>query len=179
MQIQIQFISVDLENKGKYTQAEVAYKDLAQNKIASKKLFSFGNKDVYQTITGAKKGEIYNIEMQKNDKGYWDWIKAGTSNTVDTNTQDTTTAPQSKSFSTPKSTYETAEERAKKQVYIVRQSSITSAIALLKTDKKAPSVDEVIDVARAFEAFVFDTQPATPSLDKLPALPDDDDDIPM
>jgi hypothetical protein len=41
-----------------------------------------------------------------------------------------------KATPSPKSTYETPEERAKKQVYIVKQSSLSNAIALLNADGK-------------------------------------------
>lgn len=53
----------------------------------------------------------------------------------------------------PKNTYETPEERAQKQVYIVRQSSITAALTFLGS--KAKDVNTVVDVAKQFEAYVF------------------------
>ena len=52
----------------------------------------------------------------------------------------------------PKSTYETPEERAKKQVYIVRQSSITAAINYRGTKV---SIEDIITTAKQFEAYVF------------------------
>lgn len=56
----------------------------------------------------------------------------------------------------PKSTYETPEERAVKQIYIVRQSNIASAINLLSVGaKSAPPVDAVLEVAKQLEAHVF------------------------
>jgi hypothetical protein len=51
--------------------------------------------------------------------------------------------------------FETKEERQQKQVYIVRQSSISAAISLLKTEKKVPTIFEILDTARQFEQFVF------------------------
>lgn len=60
----------------------------------------------------------------------------------------------------PKSTYETPEERAKKQVYIVRQSSITAALGYLELSKtKVASPADVIGVAKVFEDYVFDNKP--------------------
>lgn len=179
MQIQIQFISATVENKGKYNQAEIAYKDLAQGKVTSKKLMSFNNPIVYKTMVDAKNGELYVIEMQKNDKGYWDWIKVETATGVDTAQKGTTDAAGSRNFTSPKSTYETPEERAKKQVYIVRQSSISAAIETLKTDKKNPTVDEVLSVAREYEAYVFGAgETKIVSLADLPPN-DTDEDIPV
>ncbi len=174
MQIQIQFINANVEDKGKYKQAEIAYKDLAKGQVSSKKLMSFSNPLVYKTLVDAKNGEVYTIDMEKNDKGYWDWIKAATSTSVDT----ANAVPPSKANASPKSTYETPEERAKKQVYIVRQSSISAAIDTLKTDKKNPTVAEVISVAKQYEDYVFGLDTGITPLADLPTL-DTGDDIPV
>lgn len=182
MQIQIQFIDVSVEDKGKYKMAEITFKDLAKGQTSSKKLMSFSNPVVYKTLVDAKKGEVYTIEMQKNDKGFWDWTAASTATGVNTasggSPETTTKASGSSGFASPKSTYETPEERAKKQVYIVRQSSISAAIDTLKTDKKNPSKEEVVSVAKFYEAFVFglDTEPV-----KLADIPtfDEDEDVPL
>lgn len=174
MQIQIQFINANVEDKGKYKQAEIAYKDLVKGQVSSKKLMSFTNPVVYKTMVDAKNGEIYTIDMEKNEKGYWDWIKAVTSTSVDTSNA----VPPSKANVAPKSTYETPEERAKKQVYIVRQSSISAAIDTLKTDKKSPTVAEVINVAKQYEDYVFGLDTGITPLADLPTL-DTDEDIPV
>jgi hypothetical protein len=54
--------------------------------------------------------------------------------------------------------WETPEERALKQVYIVRQSSIANAIALLAVEGPGitPDVEWVIATAKTFENYVFD-----------------------
>jgi hypothetical protein len=55
-----------------------------------------------------------------------------------------------------KPSYETPEERALKQVYIIRQSSIASAVDHLKGMKGAPaSADEVLFLAKRFENHVM------------------------
>ena len=182
MQIQIQFIDVSVEDKGKYKMAEITFKDLAKGQTSSKKLMSFSNPVVYKTLVDAKKGEVYTIEMQKNDKGFWDWTAASTATGVNTasggSPEATTKASGSSGFASPKSTYETPEERAKKQVYIVRQSSISAAIDTLKTDKKNPSKEEVVSVAKFYEAFVFglDTEPV--KLTDIPTF-DEEEDVPL
>jgi hypothetical protein len=72
----------------------------------------------------------------------------------------------------PKSTYETADERAKKQVYIVRQSSIANAVAYFaevnggRGSAKA-TVADVIKVAREFEAYVFGEEFDDGSIDAI------------
>ena len=176
MQIQIQFINASVEDKGKYKQAEIAFKDLAKGQVSSKKLMSFTNPVVYKTLVDAKNGEIYTIDMEKNEKGYWDWIKAVTSTSVDTSNA----VSPSKASVAPKSTYETPEERAKKQVYIVRQSSISSAIDYMNGTgaiKKATAAD-VIFCAKEFESYVFGLNTGITPLADLPTV-DTDDDIPV
>lgn len=173
MAIQIQVISVDVEDKGKYKAAEVAYKDLAKGSVGSKKLMSFTNKDVFTTVTKAKKGDVFNVELVKNDKGFWDWSAV----TAQDGSAPAATTPASSGNASPKSTYETAEERAKKQVYIVRQSSIFSAIDTLKTDKKTPTKEEVVELAKYYERYVFGLEEPAVPLAELPTF--EDDDIPL
>lgn len=75
--------------------------------------------------------------------------------------------------------WQTAEERAATQKYIVRQSSITNALKLLELrgDKKA-TVESVILVAEEFEAWVFGTRIEMP--DALTEDPtNQEDDIPV
>lgn len=182
MQIQIQFIDASVEDKGRWKMAEVTFKDIAKGQTSSKKLMSFNNPAVYKTIVDAKKGEVYNVEMQKNDKGFWDWVAVSLANAVNAGStgspEPITKASGSTGYASPKSTYETPEERAKKQVYIVRQSSISAAIDTLKTDKKSPSAEEVIALAKQYEAFVFGTNVEPPKLEDLPTF-DLDEDIPL
>jgi hypothetical protein len=150
--------------KGSYTQLDVAYK--RDGKTEGKKIMSFGNsKPAFETLKNAKTGDVVTITSEKNEtSGYWDWLNAGVGGTASAPTGHTPTA-------SPKSTYETAEERAKKQVCIVRQSSISTAVELLKTDKKVPDVNEILTIAKQFEAFVFDT--GTPATLDIAEMQDD------
>ena len=150
--MKIEIVDVVVENKGKYQMANVSYKT-QEGKVEGKKIASFTFKEVFKTLSQAQTGDQFEIESQKNDKGYWDWTfaKAAGKNT----------SPSSTSYSPvvrKGGDWETAEERAKKQVYIVRQSSISAAIALLdRNGVEAPMTEEdVIESAKKFEAYVFD-----------------------
>ena len=66
----------------------------------------------------------------------------------------TTKAPAPSASPAPKSTYATAEERAATQVYIIKQSCISSAVNLAST-LKLKNKEEVLDVAKFFEAHVL------------------------
>jgi hypothetical protein len=179
--IQIKIVSVENSTvptaKGSYGVAEVTYKNLTfENKIEAKKVMSFTHKDVYNTLKSAEMGAVFTVQRVKNDKGFWDWVSLGDDAPAAT-TGGTTVATAAKATQAPKSTYETPEERAKKQVYIVRQSSITAAIAILKTDKKNPTPEEVMQVADMFVHYVMTDSP-NPVATVAQETPDLTDDVP-
>lgn len=165
--MQVEVLSVSVEDKGKYKMAEVAYKG-GDGKVTSKKLMSFNHPEVFKTFADAKQGNVFSVEMVKNDKGYWDWISASAGQAAGAKT-----APTSTGNASPKSTYETAEERANRQVLIVRQSSLSNAIEFLGLNtKKVPSVQEVVEVATFFENYVFG-KTSSPSADVMEDLESD------
>jgi len=157
MNLEIRVKSIDDESKGKYNQLTIDYVDVGSGKEHSYKLMSFVNKDAYLLLKSAKSGDVFYVVCNKNDKGYWQWDQVSRE------------AMQPKANPSPRSTYETPEERAQKQIYIVRQSSLTNAIALLGTKAK---VDAVISVARQFEQYVFGLDERE-SLDDLPIIDED------
>ena len=144
-----------------YQQLEVAFKNNTFGKVESKKLMPFGaNKAAFDALVNAAVGSIFEVTVSKNDAGYNDWTAvvqappgavaqgsingAGNAKVTGGNTVQV------------KSTYETPEERAKKQVYIIRQSSLSSAIAMLSPGAKSPiKLSEVTDVADELFAWVM------------------------
>jgi len=165
MSIQIEVInvanSVVPTVKGSYSVAEITYKNKSyQDKVEAKKIMDFANKEVYNILKNAKFGDVFFIERLKNDRGYWDWVKVSTeeqSTEDNINTGvDMNIASPVKATVSPKSTYETPEERAARQILIVRQSSIASSVALLAANGgKKNTPQEVVDIAKFFEAYVF------------------------
>lgn len=146
--------------KGSYQQLELAFKNITfQNKVEGKKLMSFGaSAETFKVLATSQQGEVYDIETNKNDKGFIDWISAtkGQPGSAQEGTPNKTFPRETSGSQTTRSTYETPEERKLKQSYIVRQSSISSSIELLSVGAKSPpKVDDVLDVARKFERFVF------------------------
>ena len=151
--MQIEIIEVVVENKGKYRVANVAYKT-GEGKVEGKKVMSFTHKDVFKTVSEAQQGDILNVKSAKNDQGYWEWTEAavqGKNTGVETTNKTFTKAAQSGRD------FETSEERAKKQVYIVRQSSVSAAIALAELNKAKGPVTEgdIVASAKKFEEYVF------------------------
>ena len=155
-----------------YSFVELAYKG-EDGQVKGKKVMPFGeSKPVYEALAKAGSGEFYTIGAVKNDgTGYWDWISATKSDGGPTSvgTKNTSASAGIGASSTVKSSYETSEERAKKQVYIVRQSSITAALGFL--GGKAKSVTEVLQIAKQFEQYVFDI--AEPKAADITELEDD------
>lgn len=191
--IQIEIVNVNVSTiptaKGSYQVADVAYKNKSfQDKIEGKKVMSFSNKDVFNALTKASFGDIFTVSRAKNDKGFWDWtaINPGTSPAVqDSNTPDATSvhktnAPMKTGNVTPKSNYETPEERAQRQVLIVRQSSISSAVDFAIANK-VKDENEVLRLAKVFEDFVFGKAEAVEVKPEAPAgnfFEDMEDDLP-
>lgn len=186
----IKVVSVEVDTAtskaGKaYEFVEVTYKNMTfEGKVEAKKHNQYGDKEVFRVLKNAKNGDVYTVTRQKDDAGYWQWVgivpgegyEAAANRGASTSGK-TGAASSAAGNPSPKSTYETAEERAKKQVYIVRQSTINAAIETLKVDKKAVAVEDVLKVAKVFEDYVFGVG-TLPEPEKLQDEPEDDD-VPM
>ena len=168
------------KNGKTYEMVEVAYKNLTfQGKMESRKIMPFGaTADTAKMLAKASPGEFYEITVVKNAAGFNEW----TSCVLAPATEEPPPVPET-SAPTPsaKSTYQTAEERAKTQVYIVRQSSINQALTFLELNKGKPTVQDVLAVAKQFEQHVFAIAQPKSLLDMendLPPVEAYDDDIP-
>lgn len=147
MQIRLN-AKTDVENKGKYNMAVVHYDQDGQSK--EKKLMSFTFPDVYKTLVNANVGDAYDIKAEKDGK-FWNWVQAtavGSSSGNGGTSTTTNTVPTRGGWETP-------QERAIKQVYIIRQSCLSTAATLLAGKGKA---SDVVDVAKQFEAYVHGVQ---------------------
>lgn len=160
----ITILSVDIKTtptaKGSYQTADVAYKNNSfQGKVEGKKVMSFGaTKEAFSTLALAQPGESYEVTVVKNDKGYNDWVSMVKAQAGAASPATAAPAAGKAASASPRSTYETPEERAQRQILIVRQSSLSSAISLLTTGAKVPpSTQSVIETAKVLEAYVFGT----------------------
>jgi hypothetical protein len=162
------------KNGRSYQSLEVTYKD-EQAQTKTKKLMSFSNPSVFNHIKGLGKGDAVNVTTTKDDQGYWQWTAIG----GDAPAQESTSKPAAAGVNrTTGSNYETKEERAARQVYIVRQSSISAAIGALTIGAKSvPTSDSILALAKEFEAYVFSKEPEKTAAN-IPELDDLDSDIP-
>jgi hypothetical protein len=165
----ITILSVDIKTvptaKGSYQTADVAYKNNSfQGKVEGKKVMSFGaTKDSFSTLALAQPGESYEVTIVKNDKGYNDWVSMAKAEAGASSPAVSAPAGGKAPAATPRSTYETPEERAQRQVLIVRQSSLSASVNLLLAGAKTPpSVESVLAIAKQFEDYVFGKQALGP-----------------
>jgi hypothetical protein len=160
---------------GSYQSIEVTYKG-DDGKVGSKKLMSFANPTVFNAAKNWNKGDTVNVRTEKlpNKDGqlFWQWtgIESG----------DAPVAQLERQASTPTtsrpavSNYETREERQARQVLIVRQSTLSNAIAILTTGAKAPPLlKDIYELADQLQTYVFNEKP---EVDKI--VDDMEDDIP-
>jgi len=162
------------KNGRSYQSLEVTYKD-EQAQTKTKKLMSFSNPSVFNHIKGLNKGDAVNITTTKDDAGYWQWTAIG----GNAQASDSSSKPAAAGVNrTTGSNYETKEERAARQVYIVRQSSISAAISALTVGaKSSPTSSDILKLAKEFESYVFaKEEPKTAS--NIPELDDLNSDIP-
>ena len=161
------------KNGRSYQSLEVTYKD-EQAQTKTKKLMSFSNPSVFNHIKNLTKGDQVNVSTTKDDAGYWQWTGINADNTASPSPTPATTSSTQGTRVTG-SNYETKEERAQRQVLIVRQSSLSvAASALAVGSKSAPTADAIIQLAKQFEDYVFGKEEKA----AIPELTDLNDDIP-
>lgn len=158
------------KNGRTYQSLEVTYKN-DQGQAQSKKLMSFANPQVFKAAQEWIKGSVVTVTTEKDANGYWQWIGLGGGDSI---------VAESKSANTGNATrvtgsnYETKEERAARQILIVRQSSLSSAVALIVATSSEPTTtDNVITIAKKFEAYVFGVSQGIDAINEL------EDDIPL
>ena len=156
MLITINGVKIEKQPKG-YSQAVVAFS--RDGKDEERKIMSFGGSaNAFNQLVGFTDfPKAVNVKMEKNAKGFWEWKDIEQGNGVAK--IETSTQAQTKAV---RSNFETPEERARRQVYIVRQSSIANAIAFVTASQagKAGKVrlEEVLGTAKEFENYVLDVQ---------------------
>jgi hypothetical protein len=129
-------------------------------------IVSFSNPAIFKQIQELEQGQEIEVEVIKNAGGFNEWKSVTVGGNSGSTGGNQTGTPSAASGATTGSTgvarvtgsnYENKEERAARQVLIVKQSSLSAAVASLTPGAKAPlSVEEVIERAQAFVDFVFE-----------------------
>jgi hypothetical protein len=134
---------------------------------------SFSNPSVFKAAGSWNKGDTVEIVTQKDDAGYWQWTGIGEAG-ASAPQQSAAPAASGGATRVTGSNYETKEERAARQVLIVRQSSLSVAVqALLAGAKTPPNAGDIITLAKELESYVFAEE-----VKPIPEISDLQDDIP-
>ena len=161
--MRIEIINVQAATKptktGKtYVQLDVAYKNLTrEGKIEGKRIMPFQNPDVHANLQKATMGQVFEVTTVKEGE-YWQWSnvqEVAKGSNMEPQTSAASSGYASKGTPSPKSTYETPEERAARQRLIVRQSCLSNAVETLKVDKKGVDPTEALKLAERYVGWVF------------------------
>lgn len=150
-----QNVSIQKQNGGSYQGTRFSYRDMS-GKLVEQNFHNNSlkfNPKLNVALSNMKPGDSFTMVKEKEGE-YWNVkdIIVGDAPVATSGTTKPAAQPA------PKSNYETAEERAKRQVYIIRQSSLSTAVAALSVGAKKVEPSEVIKLAKQFEAYVFDTE---------------------
>lgn len=160
--------SFDIEwvpgKQGKYGKMKVVH-DAGKGE-KTQMLVSFKNPEVFKKVQELV-GQTVEVDLKK-DGDFWQWVSINTASTGSSSG-----APASAATATrvSGSNYETKEERAARQVLIVKQSSLSSAVATLTAGAKTPPTsDDVKKLAQEYADWVFE-QPKLDILDMSNDIP--------
>lgn len=138
----IQITKMDpVVREAKYSFIPLTYTD--KGKTFTRKIVSFS--PVYEAISAAVAGDTFEVDVKKNANGIYEWMSAVK--------VDASAALPSAGTTGKSGNWETTEERARRQVLIVRQSCLAQAVALANTRFGTDMLD-VLQTAAQFEAWV-------------------------
>ena len=146
--------TVQKSPKNRYEVATVVY-TTNRGEQKEKKVMSFANPGVFNLIKGLTPPTEVMVTYVEGDQ-YYNWAKVELVTNDPKEVKPTTTpAAGGKVLGNQ---YETREERHTRQLHIVRQSSLSNAIAMLTPGAKtALKVEEVIDLAQQLVDFVYES----------------------
>ena len=146
--IQIEIVDVVVEKINSYKKMTVTHKTMyqGQQKIDAKAIMDFATPpDVWETLLASKKGDQFTIDREKDKKDgkYWVWI--GIHRQDGHPMPETPTVEKKPSF---------GELDARKQRYIIRQSSLGHAVHFVGVRDK--TADQVLEIAEKFASWVLE-----------------------
>lgn len=155
MLITVQEVTNEFVSKGKngYNKLTVVYSSNGKN--STKMLMSFTNPAVFATMKDATSGSNWEVDVKKNGE-YWEWVAVKPAGGEATPAANKAAPAAGRVVG---SNYETPEERKQRQLYIIKQSSISNAIETLAPGSKTPlNPDDVIKLAQRYVDWVYGTQ---------------------
>jgi hypothetical protein len=164
MRVKILDVNVETVTKGKNSYQKAAVTYTYNGEARTQNVMSFTNPAVFKAVK-EKVGQEAEVTVIKNGAGYNTWSAV----------EDVGTAPAASAASSPATgptrvignNYETPAERATRQVYIIKQSSLSTAVALAASNKEKATPAEIIANAQQFVDWVFD-KPITEMENDIP-----------
>lgn len=189
MQVQGKVIEVQVDVQvakkggGTYPGCLLTYRDKegkACEQAFHENTFKF-KQHIKETLQRLSPGDTFMMEKEKQGD-FWNVMSINKTDGMEVaKAPDRVSAPAASAKPAGKvlgSTYETPEERAKKQVYIVRQSSITAALGYFSLNKATKaSTEDILAIAKEFEKYVFASTEMEP--DPVQDIVDMESDIPQ
>ena len=150
--------------KNKWQKATVTYTYNGQNR--KQNVMSFTNPAVFAFVSKIQHPTPVTVTITKNAKGYDEWAAVEPATEGSTSPVKAAGAPSGGKV--VGSNWETPEERAKRQLMIVRQSSISNALEFFKNQGTQEfQVVEVLGIAQQFVDFVYGTEEKLGSMDGI------------
>lgn len=151
------------EKVGKYSEFDCVY-ITGDGKLNTRKIRSFVNQEVFDTLQSSSKGDKFDIKVEKDGK-YWNWVG------IEKTEASVSGAPaKSGGQRVTGSNYETPDEREWRQTRIIRQSCLNMALELLKAKNiEDPTQNDVFSTAAIFEQWVNRKEP----IQAIKEMPDD------
>lgn len=155
MKVKILDVNVEhvVKGKSRYSKATVAYS--YNGEARTQNIMSFTNPAIFAKVQ-EKVGHEVEITITKNAAGYNEWSSLDDIGAVPpaapTQSAATSSAPATRVTG---SNYETPTERAAKQVYIIKQSSLGHAIELAVANKEKATTEDIIATAQTFVDWVM------------------------
>lgn len=162
MRVKIVSVSVETVNSGRknYRKATVIYTFNGQARTQN--VMDFSNPAVFKTVAsweGAPPADEVEVEVGKNAGGFNEWRSIGAASSGGEATVPApAAAPKSGTYTAPARDFETRDERAARQVLIVKQSSLERAVDILKARgfEDELTVEAVTEVAQRLADWVLD-----------------------
>ena len=160
MKVTIKDVNIErvVKGKTKYSKATVAY--IYNGEQRTQNIVDFANPSIFKQVQELI-GQEVEVTLTKNAQNFNEWSAVEVLGNQ-------TSAASSGFAETPKTTrvsgsnYETAEERAKKQVYIIKQSSISNAIDLYSNTgferNESFNVEDILRTAQQFTDWVLSNE---------------------
>lgn len=168
----------DNGNGRAYNSVEFSYKN-ESGQVQGRKLVSFNFPEVFNRVSSAKPGDVFDVTVVKNGK-YWNWTDIARADGAAPLPSAPATGP--KNFTrggfagkqVDPGRFESAEERAAKQERISRQAVLNTAATILSSQGEAFDAKMVIKVAKELKTYVDGVQPVAEKAIKTSGKPTDD-----